>query len=120
MDTGRQLQKYVILKRNRRLSFDIKIPTAKGVLYAVKIVPNEELNAGIREPNKKPKLLASEAHELWGYISSKWTIETAKDLGCNLFNRREVVFRCCYTVQRCKFWAKRRFYVNKILENFSG
>jgi hypothetical protein len=38
------------------------------------------------EPEKKTKMLVLDSHELLGHISSKSTIEIAKDLGWNLFD----------------------------------
>jgi hypothetical protein len=69
-----------------QFTFNTKIPRAKDVIYALKIVPDEKLSAVCKEPDKKPKITVLVAHELLHYISSKSTIEIAKDLGWVLFD----------------------------------
>ena len=73
-------------KGKMKLTFNTKIPTARGVLNAVKIVPDEEVNALVKEPDGKTKMSIMEAHELLGHILSKSTIEVAKNLGWNLLD----------------------------------
>ena len=75
-------------KGDRRLTFNIKIHTLKGTLYAVKIKKEGEV-AGISQEQpqsskKTTKMTVSDAHGRLGHLSQLKTIETAKNLGWEL------------------------------------
>ena len=72
-------------KGDRRLTFNIKIHTLKGTLYAVKIKKEGEV-AGISQEQpqsskKTTKMTVSDAHGRLGHLSQLKTIKTAKNLG---------------------------------------
>ena len=69
----------VLSKNSMQLTFNIKIPTAKGMLFGVKISKSTELGLALVE--NKVSMTADEAHQKLGHVSQKSVVAISKYLG---------------------------------------
>jgi hypothetical protein len=96
MNSGWKLQgdeNSISLERNdKKLTFDIKIHTTRGVLFAVKINKRSEVNAIVEElpekveelPVKVKEMSPIKAHRQLGHLSIQATKDAAACLGWHL------------------------------------
>jgi hypothetical protein len=73
-----------LVKENKKLTFDIKIHTTRGVLFAVKIDKRTEIVGIVKEVKKVNLVTSMEAHQCLGHLSQQSTKDTAKQLGWHL------------------------------------
>jgi hypothetical protein len=74
-----------LTKNNKKLSFDIKIETSRGVLFAVRIENGQELmTATVANKLKHKKVDIDEAHALFGHLLIKMTQNISKTIGWQL------------------------------------
>jgi hypothetical protein len=73
-----------LVKENKKLSFDIKIHTTRGVLFAVKVDKRTEIAGIVKEVKKVKEITSMEAHQCLGHLSQKSKKDTAKQLGWHL------------------------------------
>jgi hypothetical protein len=79
-------KKIWITKGEHTVTFDIVIPTAKGLLFAMYFWRNTEIAGAIVENKKDPKktMSANEAHEKLGHADEDATRRAAKELGITI------------------------------------
>jgi hypothetical protein len=73
-----------LVKENKKLTFDIKIHTTRGVFFAVKIDKRTEIAGIVKEGKKVKEVTSMEAHQYLGHLSQQSTKGTAKKLGWHL------------------------------------
>jgi hypothetical protein len=72
-------------KHNKKLSFNIKIETSRGVLFVVRIENGQELmTATVNIKFETKKVDINEAHALYGHLSIKITQNISKTIGWEL------------------------------------
>jgi hypothetical protein len=69
-----------LMKSKQRLSFDIAIPTPKGMFFAMYIRRNMEI-AGANTDNPKPSVSIQTAHDRLGHPGEDMTRKVANELG---------------------------------------
>jgi hypothetical protein len=70
-----------LVKEDKKLTFDIKIHTTRGVLFAVKIDKRTEIAGIVKEVKKVKEVMSMEAHQCLGQMSQQSTKDTEKQLG---------------------------------------
>jgi hypothetical protein len=73
-----------LVKENKKLTFDIKIHTTRGVLFALKLDKRTEIAGIVKEVKKVKEVTSMEAHQCLGHLSQQSTKDTAKQLGWHL------------------------------------
>ena len=85
--------KITISKGDLDLHFDIKIPTARGMLFGIRIFRSQEI-LGVAGDKSSVKIAVNEAHELLGHMSFPTTRAIAQELGWELTKGSHVCDAC--------------------------
>jgi hypothetical protein len=83
-----------LVKENKKLIFDIKIHTTRGVLFEVKIDKRSEIAGILKEVKKVKEVTSMEAHQCLGHLSQLSTKDTEKQLGWHLTGEFEKCEDC--------------------------
>ena len=75
-------EKIRLKKGNQEVTFDIKIPTPKGAVYAMYLSQENEIGGSAMEVGTK--MMIQQVHEHLGHCGEEATCKTAKELGWTL------------------------------------
>jgi hypothetical protein len=67
-----------LVKDKKKLTFDIKIHTTRGVLFAVKIDRRTEIAGIVNVEKKVKKVISMEEHQCFGHLSQQSTKDIEK------------------------------------------